>query len=67
MYPDISSGCKVVGHTVHVLIYSLNSFYNTLWLILNDVIMGIAFGGFLQDNAVALSELFVQHLEVRTV
>jgi hypothetical protein len=43
------------------------SFYNTVWLILNDIIIGVAVGSFLQENSVYLAELLTTHAEVRAI
>jgi hypothetical protein len=39
------------------------SFFNTVWLILNDIILGIALGGFLRDNADLLTSLLVRDIK----
>lgn len=36
---------------------SISSFYNCIWLILNDAIVGIAFGAFLCENSDILASL----------
>ncbi|KAH7918519.1 Gpi1-domain-containing protein [Leucogyrophana mollusca] len=42
-------------------------FYNGVWIILNDIIIGVAFRRFLRDNRVLLAEMIVRGLEVVTV
>ena len=32
-----------------------NSFFNTFWLIMNDMTLGFAFGAFLSENSIELS------------
>lgn len=38
-------------------LYRFNSFFNTLWLIVNDMAIGVAFGAFLLENNQVLAEL----------
>ncbi|KAF7290513.1 N-acetylglucosaminyl transferase component gpi1 [Mycena indigotica] len=40
------------------------SFFNTLWLILNDIIVGVAFGSFLRDNSTTLAKMTNTLIEV---
>lgn len=42
----------------------LGSFYNTVWLILNDITIGVAFGSFLCENHIVLSHLLNHAVEV---
>ncbi len=44
--------------------FSSISFWNCIWLILNDMIVGIAFGKFLRDNCETLAELLSRYVEV---
>ena len=37
--------------------YQPNSFFNTVWLIMNDMTLGVAFGAFLLENNQVLAEL----------
>jgi hypothetical protein len=60
---DTSSACTC--HAKSLTNLTCNSFYNTVWLILNDVIIGVAVGGFLQDNSEYLADLISKHAEVR--
>jgi hypothetical protein len=60
---DTSSVCICLAESFTKL--TRNSFYNTVWLILNDVIIGVAVGGFLQDNSEYLADLISKHAEVR--
>jgi hypothetical protein len=41
-----------------------NSFFNTLWLIMNDMTLGIAFGAFLLENNQVLAELANHTIQV---
>jgi hypothetical protein len=45
------------------LIYS-SSFYNSVWLISNDIIVGTAFGAFLCENNVVLARIISYVVEV---
>jgi phosphatidylinositol glycan class Q protein len=54
---------QTASDNVSRLIPSAPSFFNTVWLILNDVILGLALGGFLRDNADALADLLATHVE----
>ncbi|KAJ6589201.1 N-acetylglucosaminyl transferase component-domain-containing protein [Mycena capillaripes] len=40
------------------------SFFNTVWLILNDITIGVAFGSFLCENNVVLARMLNQLVEV---
>lgn len=42
-------------------------FYNSLWLVANDVIIGIALGSFFNDNAAEVSDFFATVLNEYTV
>ena len=42
-------------------------FYNSLWLVANDVIIGIALGSFINDNAQATSDFIGNVLNVYTI
>lgn len=42
-------------------------FYNSLWLVANDVIIGIALGSFINDNAQATSDFIVRVLDQYTI
>jgi N-acetylglucosaminyl transferase component (Gpi1) len=39
-------------------------FYNSLWLLFNDVVIGWSFGTFLLENKDALSEIFYHRIQV---
>jgi hypothetical protein len=39
-------------------------FYNTVWLIANDVIIGLAFGGFLSLNAKVIAASYIHVVNV---
>ena len=41
-----------------------NSFFNTLWLIMNDMTLGVAFGAFLLENNQVLAELANHTIQV---
>ena len=40
------------------------SFFNTAWLILNDITLGLAAGTFLSENRVILAEITNQYIKV---
>lgn len=42
-------------------------FYNSLWLVANDVIIGIAIGSFINENAEATAELLNEQLNAYTI
>ena len=42
-------------------------FYNSLWLVANDVIIGIALGSFINDNAKATAQFMLNVLDAYTV
>jgi hypothetical protein len=58
---------KSVPHLCCAVRLKPGSFYNTVWLILNDIIIGVAVGSFLQENSVYLAEMLTTHAEVRAI
>ncbi|KAF7293165.1 N-acetylglucosaminyl transferase component Gpi1 [Mycena chlorophos] len=54
------------SHTSSVAVYSerYTNLFNTVWLILNDITIGIAFGSFLCDNDVVLADKINSVIEV---
>lgn len=42
-------------------------FYNSLWLVANDVIIGIAIGSFINENAEATAQLLIELLNAYTI
>ncbi|KAJ7199594.1 N-acetylglucosaminyl transferase component-domain-containing protein [Mycena pura] len=49
-----------------ILVYSARytNFFNTVWLILNDITIGIAFGSFLCENHIVLAQMLNHVVEV---
>jgi hypothetical protein len=43
------------------------SFFNTVWLILNDITIGVAFGSFLCENNVVLARMLNHLIKVGTL
>lgn len=43
------------------------SFYNSIWLIFNDIVIGWSFGSFLLENKETLSEMVYFFIEVTTL
>jgi phosphatidylinositol N-acetylglucosaminyltransferase subunit Q len=43
---------------------SVLSFFNSVWLILNDIIMGVAIGSFLRENHLLISDILFEIFEV---
>lgn len=48
---------------LQLLTYATHSFFNTVWLVLNDVTIGIAFGTFLSENHHALAYIINTYAE----
>ncbi|KAH0580379.1 hypothetical protein H2248_001880 [Termitomyces sp. 'cryptogamus'] len=48
---------------IHVYSGRYTNFFNAVWLILNDIIMGVALGSFICENHVALARLLVETAE----
>jgi phosphatidylinositol glycan class Q protein len=42
----------------------LRSFFNTAWLIMNDMSLGLAFGAFLSENSTILADTGNQAIQV---
>ncbi|TPX63243.1 hypothetical protein SpCBS45565_g06759 [Spizellomyces sp. 'palustris'] len=42
-------------------------FYNTVWLVANDIIVGVAFGTFLMENATAIAQLIDSAISTYTL
>jgi hypothetical protein len=49
------------GITNHL---GLNSFYNSMWLVANDIIIGLAIGSFLMANNAAMADKLHRILHV---
>lgn len=55
----------VVGRLRHVFLSFENSFYNSMWLVANDIIIGVAIGSYLMGNRYAVSNTVHVILKVR--
>lgn len=42
-----------------LLIHHLHSFYNSMWLVANDIIIGVAIGSYLRNNSEYMAKLIV--------
>ena len=42
-----------------LLTHYLHSFYNSMWLVANDIIIGVAIGSYLRNNSEYMAKLIV--------
>lgn len=49
---------------VHSSLMVYYSFYNSMWLVANDIIIGLAIGSFLMNNNVAMAKMLHKILHV---
>ncbi|KAF8063501.1 N-acetylglucosaminyl transferase component-domain-containing protein [Lyophyllum atratum] len=48
---------------IHIYSARYTNFFNTVWLILNDITMGVALGSFICENHIILSQMLVRTVE----
>jgi hypothetical protein len=57
-----------VGGTKACVLFSFgNSFYNSMWLVANDIIIGVAIGSYLMGNRYVVSNTVHVILKVRRI
>jgi hypothetical protein len=61
---EVCTGNPLLMATVSSTVICLCSFYNSVWLISNDIIVGTAFGAFLCENNNALAGVLSYAVEV---